>query len=580
MKYILRTGFTLLLAVALLCSSILFQKVNAETKISDKEYHLTLNERKQFFIGNEKAVSRKVGSKVFLTYTVQKTTYNGQNLQVGVVGTTTPKAVYPYEGGTMKFAEKMDLFTPGYTYFFCFERTEDGFRYEGYKSDGVNEVKLVFPANYGPADGAYTHYGIWAYEYKGGSISTVLNHMRCYDEDGNDLGIYVSGKTTNLNEINTLLDFHPVVNERQDIIIEGAPYLAISNENAPSNKNAAVYMEYEVEELSEYSIIQMGLICTKAPEQSFPYSGGAGSLQWLEVRDSNSEYSLLTEGAKYFICFKKEADDFIGMVQRTINGVTETVSFSLRAGTYDPQNAFYSIWFAEGGKFSAKLKNFKCYDETGTSLGIQFGYNRADSIEVVRIGEILDYTESIAAYYCKANGQVLALADGQVAYMFDAEGQEPEGVHYKIVNGAILILDYESGKDMYDYTSMVITDADGNQYERMGKKTITFVSGTTTTMVSVSVENGYRSVEPEAPVRENDTFLGWYLGDGTKYEFGTLVTESITLYAKWESESNITYVPAEPADYAWIIAVTTSLLLVAITVVVGIKLKSKKESRK
>jgi uncharacterized repeat protein (TIGR02543 family) len=127
---------------------------------------------------------------------------------------------------------------------------------------------------------------------------------------------------------------------------------------------------------------------------------------------------------------------------------------------------------------------------------------------------------------------------------------------------------------------MVITDADNNQYERMGRKTITFISGTTTTIVSVNLEDGYRSVEPEAPVKENDAFLGWYLADGTKYEFGTLVTESITLYAKWESESNITYVPVEPADYAWIIAVTTSLLLVAIAVVVGVKLKSKKESRK
>jgi uncharacterized repeat protein (TIGR02543 family) len=580
MKYILRTGITLLLAVVLLCSNALFQKVNAETKITDKEYQLTLNEKQKFFIGNEKAVSGKVGSKVFLTYTVEKTTYNGRYLQLGVVGTTNPEAPYAYEGGTMVYGGKADLFTPGYTYFFCFERTEKGFQYEGYKSDGKNEEKIVFAINYGPGDGKYTHFGIWAYEYKGGNISTVLNHMRCYDEAGHDLGIYVTGEILNVDKVNDLLDVNVVANGRYDITIEGAPNLAISNKVAPENDDSAVYMEYEVEEVSQNEIIQVGLISTGKPNQSFPYSGGAGLMHWQEERDGKGQYSLLYEGAKYFICFKKEADDFIGVVQRTVDGVTDTTFFSLRAGVYDPQNAFYSIFFAEGGKFSAKLKNFKCYDETGTSLGIQFGYNRADSIEVVRIGEILDYTESIAAYYCKANGQVLALADGQVAYMFDAEGQEPEGVHYKIVNGAILILDYESGKDMYDYTSMVITDADGNQYERMGKKTITFVSGTTTTMVSASVENGYRSVEPEAPVRENDTFLGWYLGDGTKYEFGTLVTESITLYAKWESESNITYVPAEPADYAWIIAVTTSLLLVAITVVVGIKLKSKKESRK
>jgi uncharacterized repeat protein (TIGR02543 family) len=578
MKYILRTGFTLLLAVVLLCSSVSFQKVNAETKITDKEYQLTLNEKQRFFIGNEKAVSGKVGTKVFLTYTVEKTTYTGRYLQVGVVGTKNPEASFAYEGGTMRYGGKADLFTPGYTYFFCFERTEKGFQYEGYRSDGKNEEKLVFAINYGPEDGEYSHFGIWAYEYKGGNISTVLNHIRCYDEAGNDLGVYVTGKIVDFDKVNSLLDVHVVANGRYDITIEDAPNLAISNKIAPENEDSAVYMEYEVEEVSQNEIIQVGLINTGKPSQSFPYSGGAGLMHWQEERDGKGKFSLLYEGAKYFICFKKEADDFIGVVQRTVDGVTDTTFFSLRAGTYDPKNAFFSIFFAEGGKFSAKFKNFKCYDENGNDLGVQF--SRTEGIEVTRIGEILDYSESISAYYCKANGQVLALADDQKAYMFDAEGQMPEAANYKIVNGKTLILLYESGKEMYDYTSMVITDADNNQYERMGKKKITFVSGTTTTVVNVTLENGYRSVEPEAPVRENDTFLGWYLGDGTKYEFGELVTESITLYAKWESDNNITYVPVDPVDYTWVIAVTASLLLVAITVIVSVKLKSKKESRK
>ena len=51
---------------------------------------------------------------------------------------------------------------------------------------------------------------------------------------------------------------------------------------------------------------------------------------------------------------------------------------------------------------------------------------------------------------------------------------------------------------------------------------------------SVSVKEGEKASEKEAPQKEGYTFLGWYLED-QKYDFETPVSTDITLCAKWET---------------------------------------------
>ena len=50
-------------------------------------------------------------------------------------------------------------------------------------------------------------------------------------------------------------------------------------------------------------------------------------------------------------------------------------------------------------------------------------------------------------------------------------------------------------------------------------------------------------MKPDAPTREDAEFEGWVLADGTEYDFDAVVTESLTLYAKWSD--GVTYVNAE-----------------------------------
>lgn len=59
---------------------------------------------------------------------------------------------------------------------------------------------------------------------------------------------------------------------------------------------------------------------------------------------------------------------------------------------------------------------------------------------------------------------------------------------------------------------------------------------------SVSVKEGEKASEKEAPQKEGYTFLGWYLED-QKYDFETPVSTDITLCAKWEKNETPTPEP-------------------------------------
>lgn len=64
--------------------------------------------------------------------------------------------------------------------------------------------------------------------------------------------------------------------------------------------------------------------------------------------------------------------------------------------------------------------------------------------------------------------------------------------------------------------------------------TVTFDSNGGSMIESVDVAAGCTVPEPNpAPTRRGHTFGGWYLSDGTAYDFETVVTGDITLIAKW-----------------------------------------------
>lgn len=79
------------------------------------------------------------------------------------------------------------------------------------------------------------------------------------------------------------------------------------------------------------------------------------------------------------------------------------------------------------------------------------------------------------------------------------------------------------------------------------KHTVTFETNGGSAIASVEVEDGNAVSKPNEPTREGYKFLGWFLDDETfanTYDFTTLVTTDVTLYANWEKVTD----PVDPVD--------------------------------
>ena len=53
--------------------------------------------------------------------------------------------------------------------------------------------------------------------------------------------------------------------------------------------------------------------------------------------------------------------------------------------------------------------------------------------------------------------------------------------------------------------------------------------------VIVGEAQGWKLTAPAAPTKDGYVFKGWYLADGTAYDFDSVVSGGFTLFAQWES---------------------------------------------
>ena len=64
-------------------------------------------------------------------------------------------------------------------------------------------------------------------------------------------------------------------------------------------------------------------------------------------------------------------------------------------------------------------------------------------------------------------------------------------------------------------------------------------------IVDVSAEDGYKVKKPADQEVDGYTFTSWGLNDGTDYNFDDIVTESITLYAKYADGNGNEYLSVD-----------------------------------
>ncbi len=487
-------------------------------------YTVTFDEAVDVLLSNRISIGNKVGTEVYMTYTVENVKKCEKGIQ-GVVATNVPTEYYPYATGQLDYNDGDTLLKEGYTYFYKFEVTKTGFKYTIAKAKGNDATYVKLPFTTGEKKGKMEHFGLWL---GNGKVTATLNDVRFYDKNGIDLGVQFSPTDAATSTKNVSFSKNSGLNHTYQITAKEQGLAAISNAKKPTSD--VVYMEYQVESVNA-KLLQTGIILSEAPTDLYPFTNG---YMQYESTDKAGTGRLLKQGAEYIIRMEKNVYGLSATVQCTYKGEKEVFEFETSVGTYDKQDEYFSLWFSEATSLDFVLKNFKCYDSNNNNLGVQC--NVPFSLE--HVGELEDYTGCEAVYYCEENGSVIALyADQSMKY---TEGGKTRKGNYSVDDkkDKIITLSYDEGKEIYEYYFRKFTDENGRVYKRLGTYVVSFETGNDTVIEEqvLSAKTGYKVMKPAEPEMVGCTFKGWYTSDGVEFDFDAITTESTTLYAKWEGE--------------------------------------------
>lgn len=563
-KTFLKRLLPMVFSCILICCAL---PVYAAEKItpSKKEYEIEISDASCIYFGNEKKVDFTVGKKYFITYTVDEVKYN-ETVQSGMAVTTEPDQNYPYVGGTMHYDTKSLLMDEGYTYFLRFEMTENGMQYIAAKAKDEEDSYVQFPIDFAGAEPQNGYFGIWTGE--GGKLSASLSHVRCYDESGNDLGVYGATSRGVMVIGAGMLDPNEDLEHSYEFSLKDARTVAISNSRKTTSN--VVYIEYTVKNVDPEGITQSGVINTTVPTIAYPAGLSRGLLRY-NSHATPEECKMLTEGASYVVRFEKTEGDFSAMIKRIVDGKEDYISCTGWDGEFT-DGGYFALWFGEVSQLTADFVNVKCYDGDGKNLAIQTN----QGVGIKHHGNLEDYSECEAVYYCLNNDTFVSLDDEcNASKWVDGAESSDAGTYY--INASKLYLTVGNETEEFDYVFESFTDDTENKYLRLRNTKVRFVSGVIggddIEQVVVTAEDGYKVAKPSDPTKKNNSFKGWCLGDGTEYDFDSVVTESLTLYAKWEDGNGNEYLATEVSggiDAAPIFVLGISVLLVAGTTIAAV----------
>lgn len=98
--------------------------------------------------------------------------------------------------------------------------------------------------------------------------------------------------------------------------------------------------------------------------------------------------------------------------------------------------------------------------------------------------------------------------------------------------------------ELYDFNKEVTSNiellAKWKKVDEVTKYTVTFDSNGGSSVQSVTINEGEKVTKPADPTKDGYIFLGWFLND-VLYNFDTVVTNNITLVAKWQEDKQDSY---------------------------------------
>ncbi|MEE1315138.1 MAG: InlB B-repeat-containing protein [Faecalimonas sp.] len=547
-------------AVCMVAANLSFVSGAADEKVtpSAEEYAAAFRTA-DVFMGSATSKNLKKGGAVYLTYTVEKVREDNESTQGGIIATDQPDLEFPYlEGGVLKASNNGQLLKEGHTYFFKFYYEEGEFQYVVGISDSSGEESkyIVFDsdtsvmASY-PFTDDPNYVGVWF----GGKLSARFTNIRCYDENGKDLGVYARKHRDSLLDNAKAMSKDTVVDHRYNLTVKEQNLVAISNK-IPTQANT-VYMEYTVKSC-DTKVAQNGVANTGNAQAWWPWEAGSALIEGYDPMEAGY---LLQTGASYIIRFERRDQFFMALVQRTYNGKTEFYEFTQGVGEFVADAPYFTLWIGEGTDANAnfELVDFKCYDAEKNNLSVQANC----VMDVVHFGELEDYSGCEAMYYSKESKSVIALyADQKAKVTRDGKTEE---ITYSVKEDT-LTLRFADTEEVYEYYYNKFTDAEGRTYVRLGTYYLNFETGTEETIPQQQIDRtcGYVAQKPEAPKKEGADFMGWYLSDGTEYAFEEIVDHTITLYAKWSDDPEYQTVEAAAKTLSpMLIGIVASAIILA-----------------
>ena len=156
---------------------------------------------------------------------------------------------------------------------------------------------------------------------------------------------------------------------------------------------------------------------------------------------------------------------------------------------------------------------------------------------VWKYDEISDYESVKGRYYCSDKKVMLELKDDNSAVY--------DGIEYRyfVLNSDEIVIE-NFGSGTYNGTFI---EFDGN-FIKLGKYIVSFDTGKgNPTIESQTVdEQNYKVIKPKNPEITGYRFVCWMTADGQEFDFDTVITGSIQLFAKWEKISNVDPVDPSP----------------------------------
>lgn len=540
-----------------------------DVKPSAVNYKMELNNARTIFLYNKNSIGSEVGTEYYMTYTVEKATITQEQRHQGVAGALRPKR-YPYDtddrggGGFYHFNYKNNLLMEGYTYFFKFKITEDGYDYRVAWAKGNDSMYIKLPVQEGEIKTGLKYFGVFFADY---GINATLTKIRCYDKNGNDLGVAAAGGTAETMSIGWEEPFQKAkgVNHSYTVFLKDVTHSFALTNRIPATTDT-IYMEYKVKSSTGTRIHQVGAITTNTPLENDATRDGY--LRHTVITSDPQEASdapIFIEGAEYLLIFKKMGDKFDVIMQYTLNGKTKYIDLNEEQNTYKKDKKFSGLFIGIPRNFptNVELVDFKCYDENKNNLGVQCN----QKAEIIHYGELEDYSGCEAVYFNEKDQSLYALYEDKKV-KFTTGDATIEGAY--AIEGNTMTVDIGNEQKSYNYMYQYFKDENENVYHRLHEYKIVFDTGEGTSVETqiINNENGYRATRPENPTLKGTTFEGWYTAEGEEYNFDNIVHDSVTLYAKWAHTDYVSN-GATP-NYMPYVLIGTGTLILVLSITMGI----------